>query len=243
MTNARRARDLVLSFVSTVGNYDYGFEWIFHQDGTLEMRVALTGVMAAKAVADGAHDTYSHLVGKNLAAPHHQHFFTFRLDLDVDGARAQSRGGDEFSVPVATGKANPYGGAFQMVETELRTEREAQRNLNLATSRKWIVSNPASRNPLEQAAGYALLPGENAVLMAQPDSWVRRRAGFLNSHLWVTPYDAGGDVRGRRLSQPEPRRRRAAALDGEQPQRAESGCGGVVHAWGSRTIRGPRIGP
>ena len=59
----RRARDLVLGFVSTVGNYDYGFDWIFHQDGALEMRVALTGVMAAKAVADGAHDPYSHLVG------------------------------------------------------------------------------------------------------------------------------------------------------------------------------------
>ena len=82
---ARRARDLVLGFVATVGNYDYGFDWIFHQNGSLEMRVALTGVMAAKAVADGAHDPYSHMVGKNLAAPHHQHFFTFRLDLDVDG--------------------------------------------------------------------------------------------------------------------------------------------------------------
>ena len=91
----RRARDLVLGFVSTVGNYDYGFDWIFHQNGALEMRVALTGVMAAKAVADGAHDPYSHLVGKNLAAPHHQHFFTFRLDMDVDGPLAQSRGRDE----------------------------------------------------------------------------------------------------------------------------------------------------
>ena len=195
--DARRARDLVLSFVSTVGNYDYGFDWIFHQDGTLEMRTALTGVMAAKAVADGEHDAYSHVVGKNLAAPHHQHFFTFRLDLDVDGA-TPNRVAEMNNVPAPTGPANPYGGAFQMVETELRTEREAQRNMDLASSRKWIVSNPAVRNGLGQATGYALLPGENAAPMAQPDSWVRRRAGFLNSHLWVTPYDAaemyaGGD--------------------------------------------------
>ena len=63
-TEARRARDLVLSFVSTVGNYDYGFEWVFHQDGAIEVRVLLTGVMAAKAVADGAHDPYSHMVGR-----------------------------------------------------------------------------------------------------------------------------------------------------------------------------------
>ena len=193
----RRARDLVLGFVSTVGNYDYGFDWIFHQDGSFEMRVALTGIMAAKAVATGAHDPYGHMVGPNLAAPHHQHFFTFRLDLDVDGP-LPNRVVEMNSVPVPAGPGNPYGGAFQMVETDLGTESEAQRNLDLSTSRKWIVINPAARNALGHPTGYALLPGENAVPFAQPDSWVRRRAAFLNSHVWVTPYRAlemyaGGD--------------------------------------------------
>jgi primary-amine oxidase len=186
----RRARDLVLGFVSAVGNYDYGFDWIFHQDGAFEMRVALTGVMAAKAVATGAHDPYSHLVGPNLAAPHHQHFFTFRLDLDVDGP-IPNRVVEMNTVPVPAGAGNPYGGAFQMIETDLRTESEAQRNLDLTTSRKWIVTNPAARNTLGHPTGYALLPGENAVPYTQPDSWVRRRAAFLNSHVWVTPYRAG----------------------------------------------------
>jgi primary-amine oxidase len=187
---ARRARDLVLGFVSTVGNYDYGFDWIFHQNGSLEMRVALTGVMAAKAVAEGSHDPYSHVVGKNLAAPHHQHFFTFRLDLDVDGP-LPNRVVEMNSVPIPTGPTNPYGGAFQMQETELRTESEARRNLDLSTSRKWIVINPSARNALGHSTGYALLPGENAIPFAQPDSWVRKRAAFLNSHVWVTPYQAG----------------------------------------------------
>ena len=194
---ARRARDLVLSFVATVGNYDYGFDWIFHQDGALEMRVALTGVMAAKAVAEGAHDGFSHRVSKNLAAPHHQHFFTFRLDLDVDGAMP-NRVVEMNSVPVPAGAQNPYGGAFTMEETPLLTERQAQRNLDLASSRKWIVINPNVMNALGHPTGYALLPGENALLLAQPDSWVRKRAAFLNSHVWVTPYRsaeiyAGGD--------------------------------------------------
>jgi primary-amine oxidase len=194
--DARRSRELVLSFISMVGNYDYGFDWIFHQDGALEMRVALTGVMAVKAVADGQSDPYSHLVAKNIAAPHHQHFFTFRLDLDVDGAA--NRVVELNNAPAAAGTANPYGGAFTMKETPLRTEREAQRNLNLATSRRWVIESATMKNALGHPTGYALLPGENAESFAAADSWVRKRAGFLNAHVWVTPYSpsemyAGGD--------------------------------------------------
>jgi len=189
-TEARRARELVLGFVSTVGNYDYGFDWIFRQDGSLEMRVSLTGIMAAKAIASGTHDPFSHPVGKNLGAPHHQHFFTFRLDLDIDGA-APNRVVEMNSVPIPAGPRNPYGGGFEMRETPLATEREAQRNLDLATSRKWIVVNPSATNALGHPTGYALLPGENAVPFALPDSWVRKRAGLLNAHIWVTPYAPG----------------------------------------------------
>jgi len=185
---ARRARDLVLSFVSLAGNYDYGFDWIFHQDGALEMRVALTGIMSAKAVSTGAHEPYGHMVGKNLAAVHHQHFFSFRLDLDVDGA--ENRVMELNSEPVPAGSGNPYGGAFKMEMTPFATERQAQRQLNLASSRKWIVESTTAKNPLGQPTGYAILPGENAVPFLLPTSWVRKRAGFLNAHVWVTPYSA-----------------------------------------------------
>ncbi|HTS30555.1 MAG TPA: primary-amine oxidase [Bryobacteraceae bacterium] len=186
--NARRARDLVLSFQSEAGNYEYGFEWIFHQDGSLEMQVLLSGIMSVKGVPDGASEPYSHLVAKNIAAVHHQHFFSFRLDLDVDGGA--NRVMEMNSVPVPAGQRNPYGGAFTMEMTTLDTERKAQRRMNLESSRRWIVENPAVKNALGQPTGYALLPGENAVPFLLPDSWVRKRAGFLNAHVWVTPYNA-----------------------------------------------------
>jgi primary-amine oxidase len=196
-SETRRSRELVLSFVSSVGNYDYGFEWVFHQDGAIEVRVLLTGIMAAKAVAAGMHDPYSHMVAKNVAAPHHQHFFTFRLDMDVDGA-GTNRVVEMNSAPSASSKLNPWNGAFEMKETPLLSERTAQRNLDLASSRRWIVTSTSQKNALGHPTGYALLPGENAVPFAAPDSWVRKRAAFLNSHLWVTPYRgneiyAGGD--------------------------------------------------
>ena len=194
--DARRARELVLAYSSEVGNYDYGFDWIFHQDGALEMRVSLTGIMAVKGVSGAGHDPYSHLVARNIAAPHHQHFFTFRLDMDVDGAA--NRVVELNSTPVPPGPQIPYGGAFTMTETPLRTEREAQRHLNLATSRRWIIESSSAKNALGHPTAYALLPGENAEPFAAADSWVRKRAGFLDAHVWVTPYRpqelfAGGD--------------------------------------------------
>ena len=183
--NTRRSRELVLAFWSQPGNYEYGFEWVFHQDGTLEMRVSLTGIMAVKGVATGAHDPYSHLVAPNIAAPHHEHFFAFRLDMDVDGVA--NRVVELNTVSLPAGPKNPYGGGFTMEESPLLTEQAAERQLNMPSSRRWLVESTAT-NSLGHPTGYLLMPGENSVPFAQPDSWVRKRAGFLNAHLWVTPY-------------------------------------------------------
>jgi primary-amine oxidase len=76
-----------------------------------------------------------------------------------------------------------------MMESVLRSERQARRSLNLRSSRKWKVMNPAVKNDLGEPVGYLLVPGENAVPQAAPDSWIAKRAGFLYAHLWVTPYD------------------------------------------------------
>jgi primary-amine oxidase len=136
------------------------------------------------------------MVAKNLLAVHHQHFFSYRLDMDVDGVA--NRVLEMNSVPMPVGPKNPQRNAFTMEETPLRTEHEAERSLNLETSRRWIVVNPAATNALGHPTGYALLPGESAKPFAAADSWVRKRAGFLDAHVWVTPYAAdeiyaGGD--------------------------------------------------
>jgi primary-amine oxidase len=179
---ARRGRELILQSISTVGNYDYSFSWVFQQDGTIEMRVGLTGIMSVRAVKSGgdSHSMTGHLVAKNLEAVHHQHFFCFRLDMDVDGPNGNTVI-EQNTESDAPGKSNPYGGAFHMMETALRTDTEARRQVNLLSSRRWKIVTGNS-------GGYTLLPGENAVSFAAPGSWIRKRAGFLNAHLWVTPF-------------------------------------------------------
>ena len=36
----------MISFIATVGNYEYGFYWYFYQDGSLQFEVKLTGVIS-----------------------------------------------------------------------------------------------------------------------------------------------------------------------------------------------------
>lgn len=173
---AARARELHLSFVANPGNYDYLFQWIFHEDGTLEARIALTGIMAAKGVAADGHALHSHLVAPNLAAVHHQHFFCYRLDFDIDGPEANR---------VVEWNAQPGKGMdFSLEETPLA--QEGARNLQFASARRWKVESTRSGHP-----GYLLLPGENSPAFAQADSVVRRRASFLDGQFWVTPFAAG----------------------------------------------------
>ena len=188
---SRRARQLVLSYFANVGNYEYGFNWVFHQDGTLEMEVLLTGIMSVKGVVAAAnHDHQSatgHIVAPGIEAVHHQHFFNFRLDLDVDGAGANSVV-EQNTMAAPPGKNNLQNNVFVMQETVFKREAEAQRLLNLASARRWIVRNTAAKNAVGQPTGYLLVSGENGVSFSGVNSFVRKRAGFMNNHLWVTPH-------------------------------------------------------
>lgn len=183
---SRRGRQLVVMFITTVGNYDYALNWIFHQDGTLEFRGDLTGIMLTKGVSGSAHGHSAHVVAPNLVAPHHQHFFNFRLDLDVDGTansilESNSRSLDE-------GEANALGNGFVMEATKLASEKAARRDLDLASQRKWKVFNPAVKNALGDSTAYILVPGDNSLPFVRAGSPVRKRAAFLDHHFWATRF-------------------------------------------------------
>ncbi len=41
----RRGRRLVVSSMATVNNYEYGYDWLFLQDGCIEFEAKLTGIV------------------------------------------------------------------------------------------------------------------------------------------------------------------------------------------------------
>jgi primary-amine oxidase len=201
-TTTRRGQQFVVQSVFTVGNYDYGLRWIFHQDGTLEAQTELTGVLLAKGVRDeqcqmcqqapdlegkliaSGEERFGKLVAKNVLAPYHQHFFCFRLDMNVDGGKNSVY---EMNVrPEAALASNPLQNGFLVEYQLLRSEREARRNLDFAAHRSWKVLNPNKKTALGHFPAYTLEPGPSSVPYLSSQSRVRRRAGFLDHPLWVT---------------------------------------------------------
>ena len=189
---SRRARQLVVSAQSTIDNYDYQFNWILSQDGAIEGEVVLSGIMNVNPTArmrDAAHaeghETFGHLVAPGVNAPNHQHFFSFRLDLDVDGMANTVYTTDTRAAPTAN---NPKGETFGMSETPLSSEREAASDVSFASARAWRVVNTHQTNTLGQFTGYTLVPGAAAPAFALASSAPVQTAGFIAHQLWVTPH-------------------------------------------------------
>lgn len=182
----RRSRRLVISSVSTVENYEYGFFWYLYQDGNIQLEMKLTGILSLGAFRDGEKPKYGNLVAPNVYAPNHQHFFNVRLDFDLDGTANTVQQVDV--VADEPSDANPFENAFQAKATTLKTEKQARAQLDLRTGRTWKIVNPAVKNVVGEPVAYRFLPGDNAFPFASPNAWWRKRAGFVNYHVWVTPY-------------------------------------------------------
>ncbi|MEU4244906.1 primary-amine oxidase [Actinoplanes sp. NPDC026619] len=185
MAETRRQRRLVISFFVTIGNYDYGFYWYLYLDGTIQLECKATGVVFTSAYP-GADYPYATEIAPGLGAPFHQHLFSARLDMTVDGAVNSVDEVDAVRVPV--GPDNPYGNAFGRRTTRLKTELEAQRLADPAAGRVWHIVNPEVTNRLGRPVGYALHPAGLPTLLADESSSIHSRATFATKHLWVTQY-------------------------------------------------------
>ncbi|MCI9889816.1 primary-amine oxidase [Micrococcales bacterium 31B] len=182
----RRNRRLVISFFTTIGNYDYGFYWYLYLDGTIEFEAKATGIVFTSAYPEKGYP-YATELAPGLGAPVHQHLFCARLDMALDGFTNRVEEVDVVRVPMGPG--NERGNAFTRQRVVLASEAEAVREADMAKGRAWVISNPEVKNRLGEPVGYTLHPMGNPTLLADPESSVARRAAFATKDLWVTQFD------------------------------------------------------
>jgi primary-amine oxidase len=193
---SRKARELVLRTIAVAGNYDYVFDWIFQQSGTIRVRVGATGQDEVKAVnsrtatddSGGQDERYGRFVAENIVGVDHDHYFSFRLDFDVDGT-ANSFVRDKLVQKKLP--ADALRKSIWVAEPETaKTEDQAKVQMNMEQPEIWRVVNPNVKSPLGYPVGYEVMGGENAMSLMVPEDYPQKRAGFIDYHVWVTPYRA-----------------------------------------------------
>lgn len=184
-TDVRRGRRLVISFIATVGNYEYAFYWHLYLDGTIELDVKLTGIINTAGLQQDGSVGRGTLVAPGVVGHVHQHVFNVRLDMAVDGP-------DNTVVEVETvadpeGPENPWNNALSVVETPLLTEQAAARRGDPNRMRGWKIVNRGRRTALGHHPGYKLVAHSALRTPCAPGSQVGKRAGFVAHDIWVTP--------------------------------------------------------
>lgn len=181
----RRSRKLVVSFIATVANYEYGFYWHLYLDGTIEFLVKATGILSTAGQVPGTKSIYGQTLNNDgLYAPIHQHIFNVRLDFELDGTQNAA-----YEVDTVIPDVNPTNSSFYTVDRLLEREQDAVRKADASKHRFWKVVNHDSRNLVDEPVAYRLQPTDAITLCATPDAWVSKRAGFATNNFWVTAYD------------------------------------------------------
>ena len=190
---ARPKVELVVRFVPTLGNYDYVIDYVFEQTGQIRVRTGATGLDAVKTVASdtmdapGAKEDTRHgaLVAPYLVAPYHDHYFNFRIDLDVDGTgntfmresfKPERLPGDNPRKSLWTLEREPV-----LREGPVLADRDRHGQI-------WRVINPAKKTPLGMHPGYQLEEAGSVPSLLSPDDPPQARAAFTSHKLWITAH-------------------------------------------------------
>ena len=185
-TEVRRSRRLVVSFFTTVGNYEYGFFWYFYQDGSIDYEVKLTGIVNSSAVPAGVKPKHGTLVAPQVVAHNHQHYFNVRLDMMIDGQENSVYEVDTVRDPIS--EDNEHGNAFSVQKTLLTEENDFPRKIDPFAARYWTVANHSSHNYMGEPVAYKIAPGENVLPFHHDDAVIMKRAAFMTGHMWATEY-------------------------------------------------------
>jgi len=200
-----RAKELVIGFIATVGNYDYLYKWVFRQDGTFGFEAELHGLILNRTIAetncavcstqaDKGPGTYTAegdqrfgtLVFPQILGVYHQHWINLRMDFDVDGPVNAVKECNTKPIPFDA-NANPRGRAFTVEHTIFGKEKEAERNIDAPSNRTWVVYNPANKSQLGHPTGFEIDPAGNTITSLRPERF-GDPTSFTQRHFWVTKY-------------------------------------------------------
>ncbi|KAG0462097.1 hypothetical protein HPP92_020573 [Vanilla planifolia] len=199
---ARPKVTLVARMAASVANYDYIVDWEFQTDGLIRVKVGLSGILMVKGASythvnqfQPKQDTFGTLLSENVLGVIHDHYMTFHLDLDVDGAN-NSFVKVHLSRQETDHKATPRRSYLKATRHVARTEKDARIKLKLYDPYEFHVINADKTTRVGNPVGYKVVPAGTAASLLDPADPPQLRGAFTNNQIWVTPRNEGEEWAG-----------------------------------------------
>jgi hypothetical protein len=234
-TYGRPTRELVLRSAATIGNYDYIIDWRFDPVGGIEVAVGATGVIETKhTVQEKAADheehsgpEYGQFVGLHTFGVNHDHFFSFRLDFDIDGPNNSFMTHRMVLQRLAN---DPMRKSIWVAQPSMAaTEKDAILDIQLDRPSMWMFmiregSPQLSKRLRSDAWRYGqvdTIPGRSTA----------KSGRLLRTSILGHALQRKRTLRFRRVPGELERDRWPGRLDPSQPAHCEHRHRGMVHAW------------
>ena len=125
------------------------------------------------------------LVAPNRVAINHDHFFSYRIDMDVDG-RANNFSRYRLRAVRQPEDAQRIG-LWEVLPQPVTTERQAQTKMDASKPALLVFSSENKDNAMGYPSAYqVMMPNINPLVPVSDAAF--QRAYFVQNNLWVTRY-------------------------------------------------------
>lgn len=162
---------LVLRTVPTVYNYDYVWDFIFYQNGVMQVRLSASGYVMGTFYTDDV-KPYGYKISEYGTATTHEHLINFKVDMDVLGTENSYE-----TIQVGTEKIESrWLTNFTRVRKVLKpvtrqTEEDAVYKFNFDTPTYLNFYHEGKNNKMGVRRGYRI-QNNGMTKMLYPDDWM-----------------------------------------------------------------------
>ncbi|KAJ7111935.1 amine oxidase catalytic domain-containing protein [Mycena epipterygia] len=187
---AIKGYELVVRTISTVGNYDYLFDYTFQLDGTLEVRISASGYLQG-AWWDDAESSYGTKIRDTYMGSIHDHVINYKFDFDIAGTRnslmAVSLENEVVKQPWFDDDWGQEVHQQKIVRTMVRNESDALLEYPKNYEGVYAIVNEEELNRWGYPRGYAIHPGISPIHLTNLDSKrTHNNVNFAKHHLAVS---------------------------------------------------------
>ncbi|KAM9308021.1 diamine oxidase [copper-containing]-like [Gastrophryne carolinensis] len=167
---------LVVRTTSTVGNYDYFWDFIFYQNGVIEVTVSATGyIQTSFFTPDGL--SYGNRVYTYALGNIHTHLVNYKVDLDVAGTENSFETVDRKFEK----RPNPWSPGKFIIQSRMdhiprTTEKQATFNIQSSAPRYLMFQNPNEKNKWGHTKSYRIQYNSGSAGSVLPRGWGLEKA-------------------------------------------------------------------